>query len=365
MTQSVSAQRDLTRGTLAVLFILGLTIASLWILRPFLPALVWATTIVIATWPLMTRVQRRMGGRRGLATTVMVGAFALAVVIPLLFGVSAAITGSAALRDWARDLPNRAMPELPAWLTGLPVVGTRATETWGRLTAGGAEGLRAQLSEHADEIARWLLGRIGNVLGMLVQLLVTLLITAMLYTTGERVAAGFLRFSRRLGGHSAEEAARLAGLAVRGVALGVVVTALIQTALAGAGMLIARAPRPGLLAAGVFVTCLAQLGPAPVMLIAVLWLYAKAHTLAATLLLVWMLVVGTIDNFIRPILIKRSVDLPFVLIFSGVIGGLLAFGVIGLFIGPVVLAVGRALIDRWISGDSAGVAAGETTPAHP
>jgi predicted PurR-regulated permease PerM len=351
VTPPVFTERDLTRGTLAVLFILGLTVASLWILQPFLPALVWATTIVIATWPLMLRIQRRLGGRRGLATTVMVAGFALAVAIPLVFGVGAAINGSAALQDWARDLPNRSMPELPAWLKGLPVVGTRAQETWGRLTAGGAEGLRAQLSEHGDEIGRWLLGRIGNVLGMLVQLLVTLLIAAMLYAGGERVGTGLLRFARRLGGGSAEEATRLAALSVRGVALGVVVTAVIQTVLAGAGMLIARAPRPGLLSAGVFVTCLAQLGPAPVMLIAVLWLYAKAHTLAATLLLGWMLVVGTIDNFIRPLLIKRSVDLPFVLIFSGVIGGLLAFGVIGLFIGPVVLAVGRALLDRWVAGN--------------
>jgi predicted PurR-regulated permease PerM len=359
------AERDLTRGTFAVLFILGLTAASLWILSPFLPALLWATTIVIATWPLMMRIQRSLGGRRGFATTVMVIAIALAVGVPIFLGVSAAINGVGALAAWVKDLPNKTLPTLPAWLTGLPLVGARARDAWVRLTAGGGEGLRAQLSGNADEIAKWLLGRISGLVAMLVQLLVTLLVAAMLYAGGERIGGGVLRFARRLGGGPAEEAARLAALSVRGVALAVVLTAVLQTVLAGAGMLIARAPRPGLLAAGVFVTCLAQLGPAPVMLLAVLWLYAKAHTLAATLLLVWMLIVGTIDNFIRPILIKRSVDLPFVLIFSGVIGGLLAFGVVGLFIGPVVLAVGRTLLERWISGNGAGEGTGPATTARP
>ncbi|MFI5371246.1 MAG: AI-2E family transporter YdiK [Candidatus Eisenbacteria bacterium] len=354
LTVSTPAARDLARSTLAVLFILGLTLASFWILRPFLPAVLWATTIVIATWPIMTALQRRMGGKRGLATATMITGLALAVIVPILFGVGAVINGSTALRSWAQDLPNRTFPALPAWVAGLPLVGARAQEGWTRLTAAGSEGIRTQLSGYADEIARWLLGRIGNLVGMLVQLLVTLLIATALYAGGERVAAGLLRFSRRLGGASGEEATRLAALAVRGVALGVVVTALIQTVLAGVGMAIARAPRPGLFTAAVFVTCLAQLGPTPVMLIAVLWLYAKAHTLAATLLLVWMLLVGTIDNVLRPVLIKRSVDLPFALIFSGVIGGLLAFGVVGLFIGPVVLAVGRSLVERWMAGDAGG-----------
>jgi predicted PurR-regulated permease PerM len=346
------SERDLTRGTLAVLFILGLTTASFWILSPFLPALLWATTIVISTWPLMMRVQRWLGGRRGFATTAMVIAIALAVGAPIFFGVTATINGVGALHDWVKDLPNKPLPTLPAWLTGLPLVGARAQDAWTRLMAGGGEGLRAQLTGNTDDIAKWLLGRIGGLVSMLVQLLVTLLIAAMLYAGGERIGAGVLRFARRLGGGAAEEAARLAALSVRGVALGVVLTAVIQTVLAGAGMLIAGAPRPGLLTAGVFVTCLAQIGPTPVMLVGVLALFSKGHTLAATLLMVWMLFCGTIDNFIRPFLIKRSVDLPFILIFSGVIGGLLAFGVVGLFIGPVVLAAGRTLLDRWISGDA-------------
>jgi predicted PurR-regulated permease PerM len=361
---TTAAARDLTRSTLAVVFILGLTLASFWILRPFLPALVWAATIVIATWPMMTALQRRMGGKRGWAAAVMITCLALAVVVPILFGVLGAINGATALSAWARDLPNRTPPALPAWIAGLPLVGERAKAAWGEITAAGGAGLRSQLSQYTDDVARWLLARVGNLAGMLVQLLITVLVAGAFYVGGERVAAGILRFTRRLGGGSAEEATRLAALAVRGVALGVVVTALVQTVLAGIGMAIAGAPRPGLFTIGVFVTCLAQLGPTPVMLFAVLWLFAKGHTLAATLLLVWMLVVGTIDNVLRPVLIKRSVDLPFALIFSGVIGGLLAFGVIGLFIGPVVLAVARTLIERWLAGNGGEAAGGDTAPAR-
>jgi predicted PurR-regulated permease PerM len=133
------------------------------------------------------------------------------------------------------------------------------------------------------------------------------------------------------------------------VALGVIVTALIQTALAGIGLLVTGVPFVAVLTAIIFILCIAQLGPLLVLLGAVAWLFYTGHNAAGSVLLVWSLVVGTMDNFLRPILIKRGADLPLMLIFGGVIGGLLSFGLVGIFVGPVVLAVTYTLVDAWVA----------------
>ena len=151
------------------------------------------------------------------------------------------------------------------------------------------------------------------------------------------------RFFRRLAGARGEGAVELAGKAVRAVALGVVVTALVQTTLAGVGLAVAGIPHAGLLTAIVLVLCIAQVGPLLVMAGAVIWLYATGSSVWGTVLLVWSVGVVSIDNILRPVLIKKGADLPLLLIFAGVIGGLISFGVVGLFIGPAVLAVAYTL----------------------
>jgi predicted PurR-regulated permease PerM len=141
----------------------------------------------------------------------------------------------------------------------------------------------------------------------------------------------------------------LAGNAIRGVALGVIVTALVQSALGGIGLAIAGVPFAALLTAIMLVLCIAQIGPLLVLLGAAAWGFHSLGTGWGAFLLVWALVVGLLDNFLRPLLIKRGADLPLLLIFAGVIGGLIAFGIVGIFVGPVVLAVAYTLLDDWVS----------------
>jgi predicted PurR-regulated permease PerM len=350
---------DLSRSVLVVLFILGLTVCCLMILRPFLTALIGATTIAISTWPMLTGLERRLGGRRGLAITGMMALLAIAILAPLYFGAVATVQSAGALSAWVRDLPTRTLPALPDWLVGVPLLGPRLEGAWGELARGGGEGIRARLSAHTGEILRWLMGRLGNLAGMLVEVLVTLGITGLLYARGEHVAAVLLRFARRLAGTQGEQAARLAALATRGVGLGVVLTPLIQSILAGIGMAVAGAPRVGLLALAVLLSCLAQAGPIPALLIPVVWLYSRGAVLAASGLLAWALVVHISGPVVRPLLIKRGVDLPMVLIISGVIGGVVAFGAVGLFIGPVLLAVATTLLQSWMAEDGEGTAGTE------
>jgi predicted PurR-regulated permease PerM len=158
-------------------------------------------------------------------------------------------------------------------------------------------------------------------------------------------------FAHRIGGERGERTMRLAGQAVRGVALGVIVTALVQSIIAGIGLWLAGVPRPGLLLAIIFVLAVAQLGPLPVLLPAVIWLFWSGDIVWGSVLAVVTVIVAIVDNVLKPVLIKRGVDLPLLLIVAGVIGGLIGFGVVGLFIGPVILAVTYTLLESWVRED--------------
>ncbi|HAU52675.1 MAG TPA: hypothetical protein DCW66_05745, partial [Sphingobacterium sp.] len=175
-----------------------------------------------------------------------------------------------------------------------------------------------------------------------------LLFSALLYWRGEQVALGVRHFATRLASTRGDAAMLLAAQAVRAVALGVVVTALVQSVLGGVGLAIAGVPYATLFTVLMLLTCLMQLGPLLVLVPAIVWLYWSGDTTWGTFLLVWSCVVGTMDNVIRPILIRMGADLPLILILSGVIGGLIAFGMIGLFIGPVLLAVSWRLFSAWV-----------------
>ena len=164
-------------------------------------------------------------------------------------------------------------------------------------------------------------------------------------------------FARRLAGAEGEAAATLAGKAARGVALGVVVTAIVQTALGGIGLGIAKVPGASVLTAVMLMLCLAQVGAGPVLIPAVIWLYWKGSVTWAIVLLVFTVLALTIDNVLRPVLIRKGADLPLILIFAGVIGGLVAFGVVGLFVGPVVLAIASTMLRAWVSGGAGKVEA--------
>jgi predicted PurR-regulated permease PerM len=157
------------------------------------------------------------------------------------------------------------------------------------------------------------------------------------------------KFGRRFAGKRGEDVVLLAARAIRGVALGVVVTALIQALLGGIGLAVAGVPFAGVLTAAMLMLCLMQVGPTLVLLPATIWMFYTGDTIWGTVLAVWTVIVGTIDNFIRPVLIKQGADLPLLLIFAGVIGGLISMGLLGIFVGPVVLAVAYTLLEAWVN----------------
>ncbi len=348
-----STHQDIGRITLAVLFIGGLIAGSLWVMRPFLPAILWATTLVLATWPLMLWVERRVGGRRGLAVLVMTVVVLLVLIIPVWLAISTVITNMDVFADLLKKLLAMQPPPPPDWLAEIPLIGEATVRTWTRLTSTSAQDYLHRLTPYAGTLTQWFASAAGGLSAMFVQFILTTGIAAIMYASGERAGAYVVQFGRRLSGDRGEKAVYLAGQAIRSVALGVVVTALAQSIIGGVGLAIAGVEFAGLLTALMFVLCLIQLGPALVLIPVVVWVYYSGDTLTGTILVIFAVVAVTIDQFIRPILIRRGAHLPLLLIIAGVVGGLIAFGFLGIFIGPTILAVTYTLLNAWVAEGSA------------
>lgn len=348
-----SASHDLTRTTLAVLLLVGLMASVFWILRPFLAPLIWSALLVIACWPAFLWLQQRLGNRRWAAIAVMMLLLLLLVVVPVTLILGALIQNAPELTQWAHDLLQHGLPPAPDWVATLPLVGERVASWWNGLA--GPAGLTAQIEPYATDLAGWFVATAGNAGLLAFHYLLTVVFAGVLFAKGEAFAAVTRRFARRLAGERGDQVAVLASQGVRAVAIGVVVTALVQALVGGLGVAVAGLPVPGILTAIMFLGSLAQVGAAPVLALAAVWLFLHDSPGWGIAMIGWTVLVGSLDNVIRPLVIRQGIDLPLALLFLGVIGGLIAFGPLGLFIGPVVLAVGYTLLRAWIDeGKTAG-----------
>jgi predicted PurR-regulated permease PerM len=344
-----AVSRDLPRTILRIAILSALIVGTLWTLQPFLGALIWATTVVVATWPVMLALQARMGGGRWPAAAVMTLLLLLVLIVPLSAAILMLVAHTDTIVGWATSVQTLTLPAAPSWLEHVPLVGRRLASAWQRFASEPGE-LAAGLRPYARAIALWLLALLGGAATMGLQFLLVVVVAAVLYARGETAAHFLRRFGHRVAGAHGDRAVVLAGRAIRGVALGVVVTALIQALLAGIGLAVTGVPFAGVLTAAIALLTIAQVGPLPVLLPVVAWLYWTDNITRAGGLLVWTVVVAGIDNVIRPFLIRKGADLPLLLIFAGVIGGLFGFGIIGIFIGPVILAVSYTLLLDWVDG---------------
>jgi predicted PurR-regulated permease PerM len=277
----------------------------------------------------------------------------LIVVLPLSAAIGVIAINSDRIMALVAAVPDFQVPAAPAWVSDLPLIGGPVVERWAKVAGRDAAEIVRLATPYIGSITGWFVSAAGSVGGLLLHLLITIALAAVLYASGERAAAWCRRFGRRLAGPRGEDVVMLAGLAIRGVALGVVVTAIAQTLVAGVGLWLAGVPRPGILTAIILMLCIAQLGPGLVMVPATIWLFVTDATVAGIILAAFTVASVTMDNFLRPILIRRGADLPLLLILVGVIGGLLAFGLLGLFLGPVVLAVTYTLLQNWIADTDA------------
>lgn len=346
MMKSLQRGMDLPQLLFSLMFILIMIIACLWVVQPFILGFAWASMVVIATWPLMIRLQHLLWGRRSLAVIAMTILLLLLFIIPIALLVSSLIDNSAPVIAWATQR-HLVFPDF-VWLREIPYVGNKTYSSYHKMVDGGGTAILNQLQPYIGRTTGFFVAQAGHFGRFMIHLAVMLLFSVLLYWRGEQVGHGIRHFAYRMGGPRGDAAVLLAGQAIRAVALGVVVTALVQGVLGGIGLAISGIPYATLLTVLMILTCLVQLGPLVVLVPAIIWLYWSGDTTWGTILLVWSCVVGTLDSVLRPMLIRLGADLPMILILSGVIGGLIAFGMIGLFIGPVVLAVSYRLVSVWM-----------------
>jgi len=349
----MTPSRDLTRATLTIMVVGVLILGTFSVLRPFLPALVWAATIVVATWPLLLRLQLVLWNSRALAVIVATVLTLTVFVVPFWLATSTILGHIDQLTGLARDAATFQVPPAPQWLGDVPLIGHGAAAAWDRLTASGPNELMPRIAPYAGQLARWFVAAMGGFGLLVVQFLLTVVIAAILQANGEAAARLVTRFGHRLAGERGERMVSLAGHAVRAVAIGVMVTSLVESVVGGIGLAVVGVPLAVVLTAVMFVVCVTQVGPGVVMIPAVIWMYAFRDAGWATVLLAFTIAALTIDNVLRPVLIRKEADLPTLLVLAGVIGGLTAFGLIGIFVGPAVLAVSYTVLQAWLAEDDA------------
>ena len=321
--------------------------ASVWVMAPFWSALFWGAVLAFASWPLMVLLTRWLGGRESLAAGILTLGWMLLVAVPLVwlgFNLADHVRDAVAL---IKDIQVDGLPEAPAWLGAIPFVGERLVGMWNSIDEQGAA-LMVSLKPYLGQVGNWLLARSAQIGGGILELTLSLVFVFFFYRDGPRLAMFVHRLLERLIGDRAGYYIELVAGTVQRVVNGVIGTAAAQALLALIGFLIAGVPGALVLGIVTFLLSLIPMGPPLVWIPATAWLAWKGDYTYAVFLGVWgTFIISGVDNVLKPYLISRGGNLPLVIVLLGVFGGLIAFGFIGLFIGPTLLAVAYSLLMDW------------------
>ena len=341
--------------------LLLLVIGCFVVLRPFVSALLLALILSYSTWPIYTWGERVLNGRKGLAATLMTSSVAAVLLVPaIILGSSLAEQIAAAIK-WSQRLLSDGPPDPPAWIANIPLVGHQLYEYWQGLAHNTAELLNelinaklvSDLSEYLLSAGEFLLIGAALVAQGTLQLALSLFIAFFLYRDGLDGAKRLQSVARRLWGERGLHLLDVVGATIKSVVYGTIGTAIAQSTLTALGLWLSGVHGVLLLGFVTFLVALTPIGAPLVWFPAALWLFFTGATGWAVFLVLWgVFVVGGADNIIRPYFISRGSDLPFVLVFLGVLGGTLAFGFLGLFLGPTLLATGYEIVRDWARIDS-------------
>ncbi|MDQ2961808.1 MAG: AI-2E family transporter [Pseudomonadota bacterium] len=342
--------------TLAVLAVL---IAGCYlVLQPFLSAVLWAIILCCTTWPVFVHLQRITGGRVTLAASIVTFVIALVVLAPfVIVGVSLAENANQLLEQGKR-LIDDGPPDPPAWVSQIPLIGERVQAYWASIAHDSAS-LVADLRQYIQPLRTFALASGAAIVQGVLQLTLSILIGFFLYRDGEAISQGLTAGVARIAGHRSGHLIEVTVATMRGVVYGLLGTAIAQGVLAAFGFWLAGVPAAPLLGLLTFFLSPVPVGPPLVWAPAAFWLFNHGHTGWAIFMLIWgVAVVSTVDNVIKPLIISHGSNLPFILVLLGVLGGVIAFGFIGVFLGPTLLAIGYALIEDWSEQKSKSAKAG-------
>ena len=336
---------QLTRITLVLLLITG----CFYVLRPLMAAILLSTIICVFTWPLYHSLWSRFGKRDTLAAMMMTLLLLVALILPMAYLAANFADFTATLVNQFQPILQSLQPHAPDWMRNLPIIGGQVSEAWERAAVSHEE-LMKLVSQYYEPLRTFSLQAVQLVMGGLMQLILVVFIAFFFYRDGARLGAGLMTIAHKLGGELGREVLTLSRGTVRAVMLGIFGTALAQALVALVGFEVAGVPLPLLLAAITFFLSVIPVGPPLVWGGASLWLYGHGEPgWALFMFLYGLLVISTVDNVVKPILISHSSHLPILLVVLGVLGGIVAFGFIGIFLGPTLLAVALTLVKHWIA----------------
>lgn len=338
--------KQLAQVALVALLIVG----CVAVLLPFIGAVLFALVIWMCTWGLYAdKLLPRLGGRDALGASLMTLLLVLILLLPTLFLAGSLANGADQLIAFVKPRIEQGLPaQPPAWLTTLPLVGGEIDNFWHQTVDNRAE-LNALLRQLGAPARQFMIALGGIVANGLLQLALVLFVVFFLYRDGAVLSNALYTAARKLGGELGGQLLDKARGTVVGVMLGIVGTAAAQAAVATIGFLIAGVPGALLLGFATFFLSMIPIGPPLIWGGAAAWLYGQGEAGWAVFLVFYgLFVISSIDNFVKPILIARGAGLSILLIALGVLGGVLVFGFIGIFLGPVLLALGQMLFERWI-----------------
>jgi predicted PurR-regulated permease PerM len=325
-----------------------LVVGCLSVLLPFVSALLWAMVLAFSLWPLFDRLKLAVGGRKTAAALFMTATTTILFLAPFAIVVLGLADNSTELMDALRGLLAHGVPDPPKWVVEVPLVGERLSSYWYSL-AHDENRLILTLQSLLPSARQWLLSA-GSYLGSgVLQLGLSIMVSFFFFRDGEVISERLRRAALRLGGRNAHRLLTVAGDTIRSVVHGILGTALAQGILAGVGFSIAGIPGAPLLGLATFFLSVLPVGPPLIWAPTAVWLLYNDAIGSGIFIGLWgFLVVSMVDNIVKPMIISRGSSLPFILVFLGVLGGVFAFGFIGIFLGPTLLAVGYRVLNEWI-----------------
>ena len=316
------------------------------ILSPFLLPIVWGVIIAVSIYPIQQWFERRLKGKRGLAATAVSVLMLLVILVPVFLLAGTLISGLKDAADAFRE-GNVHIPLPPPEVETWPLIGKQLAGVW-TLASTNIEAAAVEFAPALKTAGMWLLSLAANVGVAVLMVFASVIIAGVLLAYADQGSRAVQALATRLAGDQGKAFVRTAELTVRSVARGILGVAFIQAALAGVGLLVAGIPAAGLWAFFCLMFSIIQIGSLPVLLPAVIYMFATAETFPAILFAVWSLFVTVSDNILKPILLGRGADAPMLVVLLGAIGGFIAYGVAGLFVGAVVLSLGYRLYLSWV-----------------
>jgi predicted PurR-regulated permease PerM len=338
---------------------------ALLVVAPFVTALLWGAILAFSTYRPYLRLAGALGGRRGIAALLIVLVILVVLIVPVVYAGAAFATRVPELVLAVQAKLGAGVPPMPDWISHLPLVGPRIEETWEAIAARNPE-VVVRLRQLAAPVFGAALAAGLAVLQGIGLLILSVLFAAFFYLSGDRLGSALEGAMQRIAGAQAPVLLGLIGGTVKGVVYGILGTSLAQALLCAVAYWIVGLPSPGLLGLVTFFLAVIPGGPLLVIVPGTIWLVQQGDPGWAVFLVVWTLAVSlSIDNVLKPIIIGRSSHVPFILIMLGVLGGAAAFGLLGVFVGPTLLAVAHAVLRDWVTLKSGRPSAAPPSPAVP